>query len=161
MLNNTKKERGNRILVPLLTNQNATPCCMLKNFAANVAPSNPEVDIFVFSPQNRAEAGSSACRLPYVYYLPLHENLGVKRRGSASDPLLWSGRSHWDGSYRGMGHWRLTFPFAFADALGYKFLWQLDDDSDFAVAQNVSVAQQMKGNLMAGELRTVLNGCDP
>lgn len=34
-------------------------------------------------------------------------------------------------SYRRMGHWRLTFQFAFADLLGYKYLWQLDDDSFF------------------------------
>ena len=47
----------------------------------------------------------------------------------------------WDDtvSRRRMGHWRLTFQYAFADALGYRYIWQMDDDSHFNATVSFNV----------------------
>lgn len=52
---------------------------------------------------------------------------------------------------RNMGHWRLTFQFAFADMLGYKYVWQVDDDTEFKARETLNVTDYMQGKLVAGE----------
>jgi hypothetical protein len=49
-----------------------------------------------------------------------------------------------------MGHWRLMFQFAFADLLGYKYLWQIDDDTEFKARETVNITDFMQGRLVAG-----------
>jgi hypothetical protein len=57
-----------------------------------------------------------------------------------------------------MGHWRLAFQFTFADLLGYKYLLQVDDDSDFTVKETLNLTDFMQGKLFSGEA-TVLLEC--
>jgi hypothetical protein len=51
---------------------------------------------------------------------------------------------------RNMGHWRLMFQFAFADMLGYKYLWQVDDDTEFKSQEAVNITEFMQEKLVAG-----------
>ena len=47
-----------------------------------------------------------------------------------------------------MGHWRLRFPFEFARHLGYRYLWQSDDDTYLTKPIGYSLVQYMRdGNL--------------
>jgi hypothetical protein len=50
-----------------------------------------------------------------------------------------------------MGHWRLAFQFAFADRLGYKYVLQLDDDSDFRAKETLNLTDFMQSKLFSGE----------
>ena len=56
-----------------------------------------------------------------------------------------------------MGHWRLLFPYAFADRLGYQYLWQTDDDAavESDVGYNMVNHAREKQLLMMG--RAVMN----
>lgn len=99
MLNSTRAQRSQRILVPLLVGSGRTPCCMLKNFDANMRSANPNVDIIVFSIGNAAAGDAASCVLPNVHYMALHEHWGPKRRGSATKANLWSYPSV-DSNYR-------------------------------------------------------------
>jgi hypothetical protein len=150
MLNNTREERSRRILVPLLVGAGMAPCCMLKNFDAKVRSANPNIDIVVFTHENSAAQDEDACVMKDVYYMALHEHWGPTRRGSATVPHLWSFASRSDASYRNMGHWRLTFQFAFVELLGYKYLWQVDDDIEFTAQESLNVTEYMQGKLGAG-----------
>lgn len=50
--------------------------------------------------------------------------------------------------YRKMGHWRLLFPCAFARKLGYKYLLQVDTDSDVMEELTFNILDVMEdGNL--------------
>lgn len=42
------------------------------------------------------------------------------------------------------GHWRLLFQYTLADMLGYKYLWQLDDDSELSLPLKASLIPWMK-----------------
>jgi hypothetical protein len=122
---------------------------MLRNFDANIRGANPNVDVLVFSINNTAAEHEAECVLPNVYYMALLEHWGPRRQGSATATHLWS--FAWaDAGYRNMGHWRLTFQFAFADMLGYKYVWQVDDDTEFKARETLNVTDYMQGKLVAG-----------
>lgn len=51
---------------------------------------------------------------------------------------------------RNMGHWRLMFQFIFADMLGYKYIWQVDDDTEFQTRETINMTDFMTDKLFAG-----------
>eukprot|EP00775_Hariotina_reticulata_P001204 gene1204-1541_t len=133
---------------------------MLKAYYKNVAPFNNSADVFVFSPNNSAEApfrATAGCKnLSFaggLFFLALDEH-HTPPEGYSLQSSLWSQGAVAPLAYRMMGHWRLMVPFNLADMLGYRYVWQLDDDSDIRKPLNFSVISWMKNNslLMAGAL---------
>lgn len=132
--------RAERMFVPLLSSRHKELCCMLADLDKKVAGTTP-LDVFVFTVANNAETvwkQSPCAQRPFnitVVFLPLAEHWHVDPASTSSAIHDKSGYVGMPGlfgeSYRRMGHWRLTFQFAFADLLGYKYVWQLDDDSFF------------------------------
>jgi hypothetical protein len=116
--------------------------------------ANNKVDVFIFTVDNKAqvEFHSSPCQgRPMnitLVFMALDEHWGLNPRCSSSavhDMDSWVGVPKMFGeSYRRMGHWRLTFQFAFADMLGYKYVWQLDDDSFFKSPVDFDIISYMK-----------------
>jgi hypothetical protein len=148
-----RQERAGRLFVPMLTNRYKNLCCMLMDTSAKVGATN-KLDVFVFSPGNTARSiynkspcGNRTMDLSLVF-LDLDEHWGADPKHSSSaffDKSGW-GAKYFGEKYRRMGHWRLTFQFAFADMLGYKYVWQLDDDSFFKSKVDVDIIQYMQQN---------------
>jgi hypothetical protein len=149
----TKEQRASRIFVPLLSNRHEQLCCMLTDLNAKVGATNA-LDVWVFSVDHEAETvyNKSPCwRRKFnitVAFMVLDEHWTLDPRHSSSavhDRNAWVGLPGLFGEdYRRMGHWRLAFQPAFADMLGYKLLWQLDDDSFFTSPLNISMADHMR-----------------
>jgi len=154
-LSSSPQERASRMFVPMLSNRHAELCCMLTDLNIKVGATTP-LDVFIFTVENKAEKlyNRSPCwRRKFnitVNFLPLNEHWGADPRGSSSavhDANSWIGMPGLFGeNYRKMGHWRLAFQFAFADMLGYKYIWQLDDDSYFRTAVGFNMIDYMKQN---------------
>jgi hypothetical protein len=152
-LTTTIEQRAGRLFVPMLSNRHSELCCMLTDLDSKVGGANA-LDVFIFTVDNKAQAvyNRSPCWKRQmnitVVFLPLDEHWGVEPECSSSaihDMNGWIGMPGLFGeNYRRMGHWRLTFQFAFADMLGYKYLWQLDDDSFFRSPVNFSMIQYMQ-----------------
>lgn len=153
LLSTTNEQRAKRLFVPMLSNRHSELCCMLTDLNSKVGATNA-LDVFIFTPDNKAqqEYNRSPCWKRQfnitVVFLPLDEHWGVEPECSSSaihDTNGWIGMPGLFGeSYRRMGHWRLTFQFAFADMLGYKYVWQLDDDSWFKKSVNFSMISYMQ-----------------
>lgn len=152
-LKTTAEQRSSRMFVPMLSNRHSELCCMLTDLNAKVGATNP-LDVFIFTVDNKAEDiyNRSPCwRRNFnitVVFLPLDEHWGADPECSSSamfDTNGWLGMPGLFGdNYRRMGHWRLTFQFAFADMLGYKYVWQLDDDSFFRSPVNFNMVDYMQ-----------------
>jgi hypothetical protein len=152
-LNTTRKERAGRLFVPMLSNRHSELCCMLTDMNIKLGATN-KVDVFIFTMDNKAHKifNRSPCWKREMNitanFLALDEHWGVDPEHSSSgihDRNGWVGMPGLFGdSYRRMGHWRLTFQFAFADMLGYKYVWQLDDDSFFKSPVDFDVIDYMQ-----------------
>eukprot|EP00878_Enallax_costatus_P014587 GHUV01015258.1.p1 GENE.GHUV01015258.1~~GHUV01015258.1.p1 ORF type:complete len:370 (+),score=54.36 GHUV01015258.1:1049-2158(+) len=153
--------RRQRIFIPLLTyrrrglslsrliRRTADLCKMVQSFQTNVVAYNNSADIFVFSVGNAAEASymaqcGSKLSSTNIFFLAVHE-FWEEPPGSARQSGLWSFRRHGVG-YRLMGQWRLLFPFTLADVLGYRYVWQLDDDSEITMPINTKLVEWMQDN---------------
>jgi hypothetical protein len=152
-LNTTHEERACRLFVPMLSHRHANLCCMLTDMNTKLGASN-DVDVFIFTVDNVAQNlfSNSPCRNRKmnitVVFMALDEHWGEDPEHSSSaihDRDAWVGMpAYFRENYRRIGHWRLTFQFAFADMLGYKFLWQLDDDSYFESPVGFNVINYMQ-----------------
>lgn len=153
LLSTTPEQRVHNIFVPMLSNRHTLLCCMLTDLDRKLGHTNA-LDVFVFSVNNAASENFNAggCRFPSllnttVVFMPLREHWGESFSCSSSamhNASEWVAPQQFDDNYRRMGHWRLTFQFAFADLLGYKYLWQLDDDSFFRSPVSVSMVDYMQ-----------------
>jgi len=93
----------------------------------------------------RPRVTSCLDHLPGFYAIDLraHEQaLGWSVPRHVRDRKRWTGE--WSEQYRVMGHWRLTVQFHLARTLGYDFLLQVDDDSEFSVAIKDNLFQIME-----------------
>lgn len=89
-------------------------------------------DIFVWSLNNSAQyhVASKCAKINEdsgVVFAPLGQHWETP--ANADDPTKW----HWlkfNEDYRRMGHWRLNYPFAYGKLLGYKYLLQIDSDTN-------------------------------
>jgi hypothetical protein len=165
LLTTTAEQRASRVFVPMLSTRHSELCCMLTDLNNKVGATNT-LDVFVFTLDNKAQAvyNSSPCWNRKfnisVVFMPLDEHWGVEPTSSSSaihDTHDWVGMPGLFGeNYRRMGHWRLTFQFAFADLLGYRYVWQLDDDSFFKSPVNFSMIEYMqKNDLWVAGFRTL------
>lgn len=90
----SRRQRAERIFIPMLTSRRDGLCQFITSFAQNVAPKNPS-DVFVFSPQNVAMDGfkdkCSAANSSQmaVHFMPLGEHWAPPL-GSAANSSLWS-----------------------------------------------------------------------
>lgn len=159
MLETTAEQRANRVILPLLSNRHSELCCMLTDLDKKLGHNNA-LDVFVFTVNNTAMdvfRNSSCSDRAFniiILFMPLNEHWGTDPACSSSavhNRAEWANQAAGE-DYRRMGHWRLTFQFAFADLLGYKYLWQLDDDSYFRGPVDFSLVQHMqsKGLWVAG-----------
>lgn len=136
----------------MLTSRHAQLCCALSDLSMKLGSSN-RLDVFVFSVDDGAKAvfNTDCARQKLnitVVFLPLEEHWSPTPDCSSSaihNAEDWVARQ-FDKNYRNMGHWRLAFQFAFADVLGYKYLWQLDDDSFFPEPVTVDMLAFMQKN---------------
>lgn len=152
-LSTTLEQRADRIFVPMLSNRHSELCCMLTDLNSKLGGTNA-LDVFIFTTDGKAQAeyNRSPCWKRQfnitVVFMTLDEHWGADPECSSSaifDMNGWIGMPGLFGeNYRRMGHWRLTFQFAFADMLGYKYVWQLDDDSSFRSPVNFSMISYMQ-----------------
>jgi hypothetical protein len=151
-LNSTAAQRSRRVFVPMLTARPHRICCALSDLSAKVGASTP-LDVFVWSIDNAAETAfrSSQCNnMQFTFpvsFLNVSESWKPPATGASGihHILDWGARG-FSMDYRRMGHWRLIFQFAFADILGYRYLWQLDDDSFFLEAVTTNMLQYVQQN---------------
>lgn len=165
LLRTSRRRRARRFFVPMLSSRHSELCCMLTDLNKKVAATN-KLDVFVFSVENAAHSVffESECRSRKfnltVNFMALDEHWrlghGTNPATSSSaffDTSDWMG-GHFNEDYRRMGHWRLAFQFAFADMLGYRYVWQLDDDSHFRTPVTVNLMEYMQErNLWVGGLK--------
>ena len=112
-------------------------CVTMTLLSRNFISSNP-ADVFIFSvvakEKKKHVAALAACldplpRFHLVDMLEHPEDLGWVTPRNVRDRTLWL--DEWSEDVRRMGHWRLTSQFQLARDLGYKYLLQVDDDSEF------------------------------
>lgn len=121
------------MLIPILSYRPETLCCTLKFLEKHFFHETP-ADVFVFSFNNTAEAATTnACpataNLSNVYFMAVDEHWGpTPESGGFEDWIQWH-NGMFPSNYRLMGHWKISFAFTFAREVGYKHVWQLDDDS--------------------------------
>lgn len=129
-------ERRHDAAVFILSTRPAEVLCpFLKGFNDRFIASNP-ADVFLFlqsdAPGHSERVTSCLDLLPGFYAIDLrtHEQaLGWSVPHHVRDRKRWTGG--WPEQYRVMGHWRMTVQFHLARTLGYEFLLQVDDDSEF------------------------------
>ena len=133
-------------------------CRSLHAFYQNFITTNP-ADVFVFAVGSQSDATAAALRddcfhgLPNFYAVDLLSHgpkLGWQVPAHLEDHTLWAGP--WPASYRIMGHWRLISQFDIARLLGYDFVLQVDDDSEFPrrVEERVFDKMEADGLKLAG-----------
>jgi len=127
-------------------------CGSLHTFHKNFIATNP-ADVFVFAVGGHSAATAAALRddcfahLPNFYAIDMLSHapqLGWQVPAHLQDSALWAGP--WPASYRIMGHWRLTSQFDIARLLGYDFVLQVDDDSEFPRRVEERVFDRMEAN---------------
>lgn len=64
--------------------------------------------------------------------------------GRARNKTLWKHADQWNGEYRKMGHWRLTYPFRFTQSMGHKYVLMIDADSDIIETLNFDLVATAK-----------------
>ena len=133
-------------------------CDSLQTFYKNFVATNP-ADVFVFAVGSHSAATAAALRdecfahLPNFYAIDMLAHapqLGWQVPTHLRDRALWAGP--WPASYRIMGHWRLTSQFYIARLLGYDYVLQVDDDSEFphSVGERVIDRMEAQGLKLAG-----------
>lgn len=112
-------------------------CDCMSLLSRNFISTNP-ADVFVFSvvehEREKHVAALSECldSLPKFHLVDMLKHskaLGWVTPRNVRDRALWL--DEWSEDVRRMGHWRLMSQFQLARDLGYKYLLQVDDDSEF------------------------------
>jgi hypothetical protein len=111
--------------------------CAISHLCSGLANTN--FDIFVWTRPDKLDEleawafpGTDGVRCR-VHIMPI-EPASVSLPPNVRPDNVWRGNPPWNPTmfgmeYRLMGRWRLGYSFAFARALGYDFMLQLDDDS--------------------------------
>ena len=123
-------------------------CPFAHDFNDRFVASNP-ADVFLFLQNDGAnhseKVSSCLANLPSFYAIDLRAHgreLGWYVPHHVRDRKSWTGG--WSEQYRVMGHWRLTVQFHLARTLGYEFLLQVDDDSEFPAPIKENLFREMK-----------------
>ena len=148
-------DTSDKIAVLLLSRDARQLCCALRNFQDNLMEATP-LHIYIFSQANQLQLDFQEQGCPLLtfhpYFLALDEHWVTPEE--AENQSLWT--SWFNDEYRRMGHWRLVFQMEFAAKLGYQYVLQLDDDSDFLQPLKTNLLEFMKQNSLDMATREII-----
>lgn len=139
-LTSTVETRKNRLPVMILFSQGLEPSaqvhnrlkylkCSLRKLIKNLPGTS--LDIFIWVPESSLQhipEWFKADSFPNTVFIPIVD-ITWRVPCGLSDDALWAVRNKFDLDYYLMGRWRLTFSLDFAQAMGYKYHLQFDDDA--------------------------------
>lgn len=154
------EDNANRLFIHTLSShQHGGVCDVLEGIDRTILPGTPG-DCFVFSLDNLAEAHVQRnCRDAITRGTLTFLSLGVgwSVPEEVSNSSKWHMRDRYDVNYRRMGNWKLTYPMSYAKSLGYRWVLQIDTDSDVKQPLQRSVIEELdrKSAYMAGRATAV------
>lgn len=161
---------ADRMMVILLSSREKMLCCTVKLLQVHFFNETP-ADMFIFSPNNTAKVNAkkicpTLVSSSNIYFMAIDEHWEVPQNAATQSWMEYGEQKQTHIiNYRLMGYWRLRFQFDFAREIGYKYLWQIDDDSQLLAPLGYNAIHRMEnesldiaGASLAGDYQGVLWG---